>query len=238
MSLNDSQEQEYFASVKKMKEVMSTKLRLWDLSDIYNKVNPDEENCIEFLQKCYIDTVMETYGIVKFISRCVLGGIFYKPKDSDDDDDDDDDDEKDYMFKISVVRALSALNKARVKLAPYLLVRANDEIIIDHFHAYSGGQHRSLLKGDSLIELYRCLRHIHTGKFVLETINDDSKTEIAKFDALFCSDNEAITEYVENVERGIRDPIGEFDPAITNHNKAKYAHKVVFVCGTTGDIMR
>ena len=235
-------EEKYFKDVAYMRNNVSIQAKLWNIQDIYKAVSAhvSDENSEHFLYKSYIDTVIETTGIIKCIFACVHNGRFSKPRDPTDacmGMYDDDEERKLEMFKSSVIRSLFELDNARMKIAACLLALSNEEVYIEHFHAYSGGAHRSLGGGDILIEMYRCLHHIHSQGGELKYKFDNK--DVATFDAMFCAgDNVADNEFVTNATRCFRGQIVEFDPAFTNHNKSKYAQKVVFVCSRTGEVMR
>ena len=242
-------EDKYFKDVAYMRNNVSIQSKLWNIHDIYKAVSAhvSDNNSENFLYKSYIDTVMEITGLIKCMFDCVQNGKFSKPGEFMDDYDsmgmydDDDDGQRDLeIFKSSVIRALFELDNARIKIAACLLALSNEEVYIEHFHAYSGGAHRSLGGGNILIEMYRCLHHIHIQGGELQYKRDNNRmSDVARFDAMFCAgDNVADNEFVTNATRCFRGQIVEFDPAITNHNTAKYAHKVAFVCGTTGAVMR
>ena len=250
-------EQKYFESVKRMRENTGLQFKLWDTSDIYKNVKPDEESSYEFLHKCYRDTVTETVGLMRFISGRVRDDVFCKPNDPmelpDSDDDDDYEDEEYYektqkresdkaakidSFKISVIRALSDMNKARMRLAEALLNRcSNDAKLIDDFAEYSQGHHHALNEDHTLIELYRCLRHIHSGESTFRYLDDDTR-EVIQFEALFCmEDNTVVAEYITNATNCIRGHIDMFDPAITNHNKSEKWKPMTFVWAHTDEVI-
>ena len=253
MSIN---EQKYFESVKRMRESPGLQGKIWDVSDIYREVKPDEESSYEFLHKCYVDTVIETIGLMRFISGRVRGGVFVKPNDPmelpDSDDDDDYRDEEYYektqkresdkaakidSFKSSVIRALSDMNKARMRLSEALLKRcSNDAKLIDDFAEYSQGHHHALSEDHTLIELYRCLRHIHSGNSTFRYLDDDTR-EVIQFEALFCMDNTVVAEYITNATNCIRGHIDMFDPAITNHNKSEKWKAMTFVWDDTDEVI-
>jgi len=254
---NNQKEQEYFKSVAEMRDCALLQGKIWDVSDIYKEVQPNEDSSYEFLHKCYTDTVMETVGLMRFISRHVHDGVFVKPTDPmelpDDDENDYYDDyyDEDYneieiskkekkeykrtSFMRSVICALSDMKKARMKLADSLLKRClNDQKLIDDFAEYSQGNHHLLSKGHTLIGLYRCLRHIRLG---VEIPLDYETSELAQFDKLFCVDNNIVDEYVACANKGICDSIDMFDPAITNHNKSENWKPMTFVWSHTEEVI-
>jgi hypothetical protein len=260
---NNEKEQEYYKSIAAMRTSESLQGKIWDVSDIYKEVKPNEDSSYEFLHKCYTDTVMETIGLMRFVKGCVRGGEFVNPMelpDSDTDSDSDDDDyydedfeqrqyerkvEREYTkklkkeykrcsFKISVVHALSEMNKAQMRLAECLLKCSNDQKLIDDFAQYSQGHHHLLSEGDTLIELYRCLRHIHSG---VKIIIDSKIGEVAQFDALFCMGTKIVAEYIENANKCISGHIDMFDPAITNHNKSENWKSMTFVWADTEEVI-
>jgi hypothetical protein len=224
MSNDKDEEQEYFKSMSIMRGVLSLENKLGDINDIYKKVRPHAGSTYEFLHKCYVDTVWQTVGLLRFISGSVRDDIFYCPgraRDSDSDEDYDDKHDRAYLFKIAVVRALSEMNKARSRLAECLLMRSDDVYLIDDFAEYSHGKHRVLSNGHTLIELYRCLRHIHSVNGYNLKI-DENVSEVTQFDMLFCqteTDISIINEYAANANKCIGDDIDMFDPVITNRNK-------------------
>ena len=234
---NNEKEQEYYKSIAAMSKCISVEVRLWNISDIYKKVTPDEGTSNEFLCKCYIDTVNETTGIMKYILGHVRGGVFHRPKGFGDYHRDEyyEEIETD-SFKDTVVRALVELDKARMRLAERMLELSNDVGLIDDFAEYAQGHHHALSKGHTLIELYKCLRHIHGGKYKLEILSDNIG-EISKFDALFCVDNQIFIEYTLNAYKGIQAGIDMFDPAITNHNKSKNWKPMTFVWAHTEEVI-
>lgn len=254
---NNQKEQKYFESVARMRTSASLQGKIWDASDIYKEVKPNEDSSYEFLYKCYTDTVMETVGLIRFISRHVHDGVFVKPTDPtelpDDDEDDyyDDHYDEDYneieilkkekkeykrtSFMRSVICALSEMKKARMKLVECLLKRcSNDQKLIDDFAQYSQGNHHLLSKGHTLIGLYRCLRHIRLG---VEIPLDYETSELAQFDKLFCVDNNIVDEYVACANIGICDSIDMFNPAITNHNKSENWKAKTFAYKHTEDVI-
>jgi len=246
-------EQEYSNSVSRMRTSPGLQSKIWDASDIYKEVMPDEDDSYEFLCRRYKDTVMESNGLMRFISGRVRGGVFSKPNDPlelPDSDDDDYEDEEYYeknqrkeqkkiekidSFKVSVIRALSDMNKARKRLAKALVKRcSSDAKLIDDFAEYSQGHHHALKEDHILIELYRCLRHIHSGESTFRYLDDVTK-EVIQFEAIFCMNNTIVAEYIGCANRCIHGHIDMFDPAITNHNKSEkwkpmtfvYAHEVI-----------
>ena len=236
-------EEKYFKDVTYMRNNVSIQSKLWNIHDIYKAVSAhvSQNNSENFLYKSYIDTVMEITGLIKYMFACVQNGRFYKPRESTDDCMGIDDEQCNLeLFKSSVIYALFVLDNARMKIADCLLALSNEEVYIEHFHAYSGGAHRSLSGGDILIEMYRCLHHIHSQGGELKYKFDNNRmSDVARFDAMFCAgDNVADNEFVTNATRCFRGQIVEFDPAFTNHNKSKYAQKVVFVCSRTGEVLR
>jgi hypothetical protein len=254
---NNQKEQKYFESVARMRTSASLQGKIWDASDIYKEVQPNEDSSYEFLHKCYTDTVMETVGLIRFISRHVHDGVFVKPTDPmelpDDDEYDyyDDHYDEDYneieilkkekkeykrtSFMRSVICALSEMKKARMKLADSLLKRClSDQKLIDDFAQYSQGNHHLLSKGHTLIGLYRCLRHIRLG---VEIPLDYETSELAQFDKLFCVDNNIVDEYVACANKGICDSIDMFDPAITNHNKSENWKPITFAYKHTEEVI-
>uniref|UniRef100_A0A6C0F0V6 Uncharacterized protein n=1 Tax=viral metagenome TaxID=1070528 RepID=A0A6C0F0V6_9ZZZZ len=265
---NNQKEQKYFESVARMRTSPSLQGKIWDASDIYKEVQPNEDSSYEFLHRCYTDTVMETVAMMRFIKGCVRGGEFVKPidpmelPDSDSDSDSDDDDyydedfeqrqyerkserensksqKKEYKrssFMRSVICALSEMNKARMRVAKCLLKRSNDHKLIDDFAQYSQGNHTLLSKGHTLIELYRCLRHIHSGKYTLRYLVDNER-ETVQFDALFCMGTNIVAEYIENANTCIRGDIDMFDPAITNHNKSENWKPMTFTYNHTEEVI-
>lgn len=243
-------EEKYFKDVAYMRNNVSIQSKLWNIHDIYKAVSAhvSQNNSENFLYKSYIDTVMEITGLIRCMFACVQNGRFSKPREFMDDYDcmgmyDGDDDDEQFnleLFKSSVIYALFVLDNARMKIAACLLALSNEEVYIEHFHAYSGGAHRSLSGGDLLIEMYRCLHHIHSQGGELKYKFDNNRmSDVARFDAMFCAgDNVADNEFVTNATRCFRGQIVEFDPAFTNHNKSKYLQKVVFVCSRTGEVLR
>ena len=237
--MSNEKEQEYFKCITTMRECISVEIRLWNISDIYKKVIPDEGTSNEFLCKCYIDTVNETTGIMKYILGHVRGDVFHRvfhrPKGFGDYHRDEycEEGETD-SFKGTVVRALVELDKARMRLAERMLELSNDVGLIDDFAEYAQGYHHALSEGHTLIELYKCLRHIHSGKYKLEILSDNIG-EISKFDTLFCTNNQIFIEYTLNAYKGIRAGIDMFDPEITNHNKSNNWKPMTFVWAHTGE---
>ena len=236
-------EEKYFKDVAYMRNNVSIQVKLWNIQDIYKAVSArvSDENSESFLYKSYIDTVMEITGLIKCMFACVQNGRFYKPREPTDDCMGMDDEQCNLeTFKSSVIRSLFELDNARMKIAACLLALSNEEVYIEHFHAYSGGAHRSLGGGDLLIEMYRCLHHIHSQGGELKYKFDNNRmSDVARFDAMFCAgDNVVDNEFVTNATRCFRGQIVEFDPAFTNHNKSKYAQKVAFVCSRTGEVLR
>jgi len=254
---NNQKEQEYFKSVAVMWECASLQGKIWDASDIYKEVQPNEDSSYEFLHKCYTDTVMETVGLIRFISRHVHDGVFVKPTDPMELPDDcydhhhDDYYDEEYndreilkkeqeeykrtSFMRSVICALSEMKKARMKLVECLLKRcSNDQKLIDDFAQYSQGNHHLLSKGHTLIGLYRCLRHIRLG---VEIPLDYETPELDQFDNLFCVDNNIVDEYVACANKGICDSIDMFNPAITNHNKSENWKPMTFAYKHTEEVI-
>lgn len=122
-----------------------------------------------------------------------------------------------------------------MRVAECLLKRSNDQLI-DDFAQYSQGNHHLLSKGHTLIELYRCLRHIHSGNYTLRYL-DDNERETVQFDALFCMGTNVVAEYIENANKCIRGSIDMFDPAITNHNKSENWKPMTFVYRDTEEVI-
>lgn len=252
---NNEKEQEYYKSIAAMRTSASLQGKIWDASDIYKEVKPNEDSSYEFLHKCYTDTVTETIGLTRFIKGCVRGGEFVKPSDPTElelpdlehDDYYNGEIEREYAkkekqhykinsFKSSVIRALSDMNKARMRLAECLLKRSNEQKLIDDFAQYSQGHHHLLSEGHTLIELYRCLRHIHSGNYTLRYLDDDER-ETVQFDALFCMGTKIVAEYIENANKCIYGHIDMFDPAITNHNKSENWKSMTFVWDYTKEVI-
>jgi hypothetical protein len=250
---NNQKEQEYFKSVAEMRDCALLQGKIWDVSDIYKEVQPNEDSSYEFLHRCYTDTVMETVVMMLFISRHVHDGVFVKPTDPmelpDDYYDDCYDEEyndrkilkkeqeeyKRTSFMRSVICALSEMKKARMKLVECLLKRcSNDQKLIDDFAQYSQGNHHLLSKGHTLIGLYRCLRHIRLG---VEIPLDNETPELDQFDNLFCVDNNIVDEYVACANKGICDSIDMFNPAITNHNKSENWKPITFAYKHTEEVI-
>jgi predicted DNA binding CopG/RHH family protein len=249
-------EQEYSNSVRRMRTSPGLQSKIWDASDIYKEVMPDEDDSYEFLCRRYKDTVVESNGLMRFISGCVRhGAIFCMPNDplelpDSDDDDDDDDVEKCYekqqknarkvdSFKVSVIRALSDMNKARMRLAEALVKRcSSDAKLIDDFAEYSQGHHHALKEDHILIELYRCLRHIHSGNYTVRYLDEDSiRKEIIQFEALFCMGTTCVAEYIANANACILGHIDMFDQAITNHNKSEKWKPMTFMWANTDEVI-
>jgi hypothetical protein len=134
--------------------------------------------------------------------------------------------------------ALLAIDEYRKKVAECLLARANNTEYMEMFYVYSGGAHREL-GGDNIItNLYRCLRHIHSGNINFDYKFGDINHVLYRFDAMFCSTNRLSDyDFFVNARDSFEEQIVEFDPAITNHNKSKYATFKGFVCATTGEVI-
>ncbi len=258
-------ETEYYESMSIMRDTESIQSKLWDTRDIYRKINEGElndETSDDFLIKCYVDTVIDTGGIINLAFSCVRDGVFRKPQDYSSVEDyfgsdydymmmaDEYDDEyrelrmmdkktdNENAFKNSLVDALLEMDKARMKVAECLLARANKTEYMELFYVYSGGAHHELGSGSIVTKLYRCLRHIHSGAIKFDYKFGEMKRNSQKFDAMFCSSN-TLEDYAFFVSErdSFNEPVVEFDPAITNHDKSKYATVKGFVCATTGEVI-
>lgn len=250
-------ETEHYKSMSHMKQNPSIQSKLWEISDIYRKVNEVNGTSDEFLYNCYIDTLVETRGLIKFAFSCVRDGAFHPPRDylddSDDDDEDededDDEDDDDYYnnrkmdremntrsFKNSIMDALLMVDKTRMKVAECLLARSNTTEYMELFYVYSRGAHRELGGSAIVTMLYKCLRHIHSGDIKFDYKFGDVDHALYRFDAMFCSKN-TLADYgfFMNAPNSFDEQIVEFDPAITHHDKTKYATVRGFICATTGE---
>jgi len=256
-------ETEYYKSMSIMRDTKSIQSKLWDTCDIYRKVNKGElndETSDDFLVRCYLDTVIDTGGIINLAFSCVRDGVFRKPKDysidyfasdydymmmADEYDDEyrelrmtDKKTDNENAFKNSLVDALLEMDKARMKLAEFMLARANKTEYMELFYVYSGGAHHELGSGSIVTKLYRCLRHIRSGAIKFDYKFGEIKHNSQRFDAMFCSSN-TLEDYAffMNSCDSLNEPVVEFDPAITNHDKTKYATVRGFVCATTGEVI-
>jgi hypothetical protein len=183
---------------------------------------------------------------------------FHQPRhyDYEDEDEDEDDyeqrmyireDEDDYermymrkagedMFKNAVMDALLAIDEYREKVAKFMMTRTSKTEYKEWFYVYSGGAHRAV-SDMTIIKLYRCLRHIHSGGGDVKF--DFKFGDINRFDAMFCSKNTvADYSFFVNARDSFREPVVEFDPAITHHDTTKYATVRGFVCATTGEVIK
>lgn len=257
-------ETEYYKSLLQMRDAdMSLQSRLWDVCDIFKKLNKGElndETSDEFLYASYVDAVMEMGGIIKCMFGCVQNGVlrltgddsdegafqFHQPRHCDYNDDDDY--ERMYMrkaaedgFKSAVMGALLAIDEYREKVAKFMMTRTSKTEYMELFYVYSGGAHHELGSGSIVTKLYRCLRHIHSGggdvKFDFKF--GDIVHVLSRFDAMFCSKNTvADYSFFVNARDSFREPIVEFDPAITHHDTTKYTTVRGFVCATTDKVIK
>jgi len=235
MSIN---EEEYFKSIVEMRGTFGMKVKLWRVCDIFKKVNMfdivnqsyfmgDAKTSESFLYKCYIDAVMELGGIIGCMFRCVENGVFHKPRDVGGEDSDDEDGYKDEeyyeklqqkrnhnmeIFKDAVIRAIFEIDRARIKVAKALTARANNPSFIKLFERFSppnlGGQ-------NMLVEMYRCLRHIHSGDIDFDYKFGNKLNIIDMFDSMFCSKN-TVADYAffANARASFDEPVNTFDIGI------------------------
>lgn len=246
MSVNET---EYY---KRMSTINSRHLFI-DLGNIFKQVNKGELNSEtddDFLYKCYVDTLIEIGELIKFVFGCFRDGVLHVPRNyslyNDDAEEDcdliysnDKNGHKHMMnanfFKNSVMDALHELDNARMKVAECLLARSNETHYMEMFYVYSGGAHHELGSDNIITNLYRCLRHIHSGDIKFDYKFGDNTHVLYKFDAMFCTKNTvADYNFFVNMRDSFNEKIIEFDPAITNHDKSKYATFKGFVCASTG----
>lgn len=257
-------ETEYYKSIDQMRDAyMSIQSRLWEVCDIFKKLSGGElndETSDEFLYASYVDAVMEMGGIIKCVFGCVQNGVlrlygddsdegafqFHQPRHYDYNDEDDDYERMymrkagDDMFKSAVMGALLAIDEYREKVAKFMMTRTSKTEYKEWFYVYSGGAHHEV-SDMIIIKLYRCLRHIHSGggdvKFDFKF--GDIDHVLSRFDAMFCSKNTvADYSFFVNARDSFREPVVEFDPAITHHDTTKYATVRGFVCATTGEVIK
>ena len=229
-------EEEYFDSIVEMRGTFGVTAKLRRLHDIFKQVNQSDFNrdntSLEFLYKCYIDTVMELGGIIKFMFSCAKDGAFHKPndvrgEDSDSDDQDDYKDEEYYekiqekkekrqlkndLFKQTVIGAIIETDRARMKLADCLMERAIAPRFLPRFEHHLPS---SLEPGNMLLEIYRCLRHIRSGNIAFDYKFGYKYNGIDMFDSVFCSDK-TVADYAffVNVRKSFDEPITKFDMSI------------------------
>ena len=233
MSKTAINELQYFRSIAEMRGTFGATAKLGKLHDIFKQVNQSEFNrdttSLEFLYKCYIDTVMELGGIIKFMFSCAKDGAFHEPNDVGGEDSDSDDykDEEYYekihekkekrqlqldLFKDAVIRMIVETDKARMKVANCLMERTIHPPFIQRFERHLPS---SLEPGHLLLEIYRCLRHISTGDIDFDYEFSDKENVIDMFDSVFCSDK-TLGDYAffVNARKSFDEPITKFDMSV------------------------
>ncbi len=235
MSRSFINEKQYFDSIVEMRGTFDMKVKLWRAHDIFKKVNQSEFNrdftSEEFLNKCYIDSVMELGGIIMCMFNCVKNGVLHKLIDVGGEDSDYEDEEYDkiqerrlekkqnniYEFKRAVIDAIVEIDKTRVKVAKHLIERANEPEFIHMFERYLAGR---LGRENVLVQMYMCLRHIRSGNIDFDYKFGDKKNAIDMFDSVFCSDK-TVEDYAffANERNSFIEPINEFDMEIVIQKK-------------------